>query len=51
MAYYRSCLGQVFLALERHPRLLTLHLDLIYSLTDGIWDAWEHCLMGGKEDG
>ena len=32
MAYYRSCLAQAFLALERHPRLLLLHLDLNYPV-------------------
>ena len=32
MAYYRSCLAQAFLALEKHPRLLLLHLDLNYPV-------------------
>lgn len=32
MAYYRSCLAQAFLALERYPRLLLLHLDLNYPV-------------------
>ena len=28
--YYRSCLGQALLALERYPNLLLLHLDANY---------------------
>ena len=31
LAYYKSALSQTFIALERHPALLLLYLDLNYS--------------------
>ena len=50
MAYYRSCLAQAFLALERHPRLLLLHLDLNYPVYR--WDRKRvGTILEGRERG
>ena len=48
--YYRSCLGQAILALEKNPQLLLLHLDANYPTHR--WDMGRvMAFLDGKESG
>ena len=48
--YYRSCLSQALLALEKYPRLLLLHLDANYPTQR--WDMHRAtALLDGRDGG